>query len=134
MAATATEQVINDGPRNLYLKYTIAGTTGDAAATKLVDVSDFVDADGNTLGANALTLMGVESSLTGFSCKLVWDATANVDLVELPSDDYLSVDYSRFGGIKDNSGTGSTGDVMFTTTGYTASGDGGHIFLKFKKT
>ncbi|KKL60115.1 hypothetical protein LCGC14_2208580 [marine sediment metagenome] len=32
MAATATEQVINDGPRNLYLKYTIAGTTGDAAS------------------------------------------------------------------------------------------------------
>ena len=134
MAATATEQVINDGPRNLVLKYTIAGTTGDAASTKLVDVSDFVDAEGNTLGANALTLMGVDSSLTGFSCMLEWDATTNVDLIELPADDDLSVDYKRIGGIKDNGGAGSTGDVMFTTTGYTASGDGGHIYLKFKKT
>ncbi len=134
MAATATEQVINDGSRNLNVKYTIGGTSGDAAATKLVDVSDFVDAEGNALGANSLTLIGIDASLTGFSCKLVWDATANVDLIELPSDDDLSVDYKLIGGIKDNSGAGSTGDVMFTTTGYTASGDGGHIYLKFKKT
>lgn len=135
MAATATEQVINDGPRNLSLKYTIAGTSGDASATKLVDVSDFVDAEGNTLGANSLTLIGVDASLTGFSCKLSWDATTDVDLVEIPSDEpKFKQDYSRIGGIKDDSGAGSTGDVMFTTTGYTASGDGGHIFLKFKKT
>ena len=134
MAATATEQIINDGPRNLILKYTIAGTSGDAASVKLVDVSDFVDANGTALGANSLTLMGVDSSLTGFSCKLEWDATTNIDLIELPADDDLSVDYKRIGGIKDDSGAGSTGDVMFTTTGYTASGDGGHIYLKFKKT
>ena len=44
MAATATEQVINDGPRNLNLKYTIAGTTGDTAAGDLVDATGFVDA------------------------------------------------------------------------------------------
>jgi len=134
MAATATQQVISDGSRNLYLKYTIAGTTGDAAATKLVDASAFSDADGNALGANSLTLIGIDASLTGFSCKLVWDATANVDLIEIPSDDVLTRDFREHGGIKNNSGTGSTGDVMFTTTGYTASGDGGHIYLKFKKT
>ena len=134
MAATATEQVINDGPRNLNIKYTIGGTSGDVAATKLVDVSDFVDAEGNTLGANSLTLIGIDASLTGFSCKLAWDATADVDLIEIPSDDVLTRDFREYGGIKNNSGAGSTGDVMFTTTGFTASGDGGHIYLKFKKT
>jgi len=134
MAATATEQVINDGPRNLNLKYTIAGTTGDTAAGDLVDATGFVDAEGNALGANSLTLIGIEASLTGFSCKLLWDATSNIDLIEIPSDEPINQDFSRFGGIKDNSGTGSTGKVLFTTTGYTASGDGGSIFLKFKKT
>ncbi len=134
MAATATEQIINDGNRRLTVKYTIAGTTGDTANGILVNASDFSDKNGTVLGANALTLMRIESSLTGFSCKLLWDATANIDLVELPSDDDLNQDFSRFGGIKDNSGTGSTGDVLFTTTGYTASGDGGTIVLRFKKT
>ena len=118
MAATATQQVINDGPRNLNVKYTIAGTTGDTTAGILVNVSGFNDADGNALGANSLTL----------------DATTNVNLIEIPSDEPIKQDFSKFGGIKDNSGTGSTGDVLFTTTGYTASGDGGHIYLKFKKT
>ena len=134
MAATATEQVISDGPRNLNVKYTIAGTSGDTAAGDLVDATGFVDADGNALGANSLTLMGIEASLTGFSCNLLWDATANIDLVQIPSDEPINQDFSKFGGIKDNSGTGSTGKVLFTTTGYTASGDGGHIYLKFKKT
>ena len=134
MAATATQQIINDGPRRLTVKYTIAGTTGDAAAVILVNASDFTDADGTALGANSLTLLGVEASLTGFSCKLLWDATTDVDLIEIPTDDPIKQDYSSFGGIKDNSGSGSTGDVLFTTTGYTASGDGGTIVLRFKKT
>ena len=134
MAATATQQILNDGPRNLNLKYTIAGTTGDISATKLVDASAFNDADGNALGANSLTLVKVVSSLTGFSAKLAWDATTDVDLVQLPSGEMLVQDFSEFGGIKDNSGSGSTGDVMITTTGYTASGDGGSFVLYFKKT
>lgn len=131
MAATATQQIIANGPRNLVLKYTIAGTTGDAAAVKLVDVSA-LDA---SLGANALTLMSISWGLSGFSCKLVWDATTDIDLIEMPANSADSQDFSKFGGIKDNSAAAnSTGDVMFTTTGYTASGDGGHIYLCFKKT
>ena len=134
MAATATEQVIQDGPRNLVVKYTIAGTTGDTAAGILVNASDFVDANGTAIGANGFTLMGIDAGLTGFSCKLSWDAAANVDLEEIPTDEMVSHDYSEFGGIKDNSGASSTGDILFTTTGYTASGDGRHIYLRLKKT
>jgi len=129
MAATATQQIIANGPRNLVLKYTIAGTTGDASAVALVDVSAI---DPN-IGVNGLTLMSAQWGLTGFSCKLAWDATTDIDLIELTEGEG-SQDFSKFGGIKNNSGTGATGDVMFTTTGYTASGDGGHIYLWFKKT
>ena len=134
MAATATQQIINDGPRRLTLKYTIAGSTGQASAADLVDATAFNDKDGNALGANSLTLMGIEASLTGFSCNLLWDASANVNLVEIPSDEPINQDFSKFGGIKDNSGSGSTGKILFTTTGYTASGDGGTIVLRLKKT
>jgi hypothetical protein len=78
--------------------------------------------------------MGIDASLTGFSCTLLWDATSNVKIIDIPSDEPVKQDYSKFGGIKDNSGSGSTGKILFTTTGYTASGDGGHIYLKLKKT
>ena len=128
MAATATQQIISNGPRNLVLRYTIAGTTGDAAAVKLVDISAL---DSN-LGLHDLRLDKASWSLTGFSLKLIWDSTTDRDLIELSSG-WGKVDFTSVGGIYNNSGAGATGDVMFTTTGYTASGEGGSIVLSFKK-
>lgn len=128
MAATATQQIIANGPRNLVLKYTIAGTTGDTTAGALVDIS----ALDSSVGASSLKLMGAQWGLTGCSVNLLWDATANVSLIECPAGSD-SQDFSKFGGIPNNAGTGVTGDVLFTTTGYTGSGDGGHIYLWFKK-
>lgn len=130
MAATATQQIIANSKRNLVLKYTLSGTTGDAAAVKLVDVSAL---DAN-IGVNGLTLMSASWGMSGTSCQLFWDATADVPIIMMPSDTSDVQDYAKFGGIKNNAGTGATGDVMFTTTGYTAAGDGGHMFLWFKKT
>jgi len=135
MAIAATQQIIANGPRNLVLKYTFAGTTGDLAAGILVNVSAFVDSNGVALGANSLTLMGVQASLIGFSAALLWEAATDVPLVSIPDGQPLDQDFSKFGGIKDNSTTTSTGDVVITTTGYTAAaGEGGHIYLWFRKT
>ena len=129
MAATATQQIIANGPRNLVLKYTIAGTTGDATAAVLVDVS----ALDSSIGVNGLKLMSAQAVCTGFSCSLAWDATTDVDLIYFPSDTDVDQDFSKFGGIPNNAGTGATGDVMFSTVGYTAAGDGGLIYLHFRK-
>jgi hypothetical protein len=128
MAATATQQIIHNGARNLVLKYTIAGTSGDASAVKLVDISAL---DAN-LGVYDLRLDKASWSLTGFSCKLAWDATTDVDLLEL-TNGWGKVDFTSVGGIPNNAGAGITGDVMFTTTGYEASGEGASFVLYFKK-
>ena len=130
MAAVATQQIIANGPRNLVLKYTIAGTTGDLTASKMVDISA-LDA---ALGVNGLTLMSAQWALTGCSANLLWDATTDVPIIECSAGEG-SQDYSKFGGIKNNAAAANaTGDVMITTTGYTGSGDGGHIYLWFRKT
>jgi len=135
MAIAATQQIIADGPRNLVVKYTFTGTSGDAAAVILVNVSGFVDANGVALGANALTLMGVQASLIGFSAALLWEAATDIPLITIPDGQPINQDFSKFGGIRDNSTTTSTGDVVITTTGYTAAaGDGGHVYLWFRKT
>lgn len=127
MAATATQQVINNGPRNLVLKYTIAGTTGDTSLGTLVDVS----ALDTSIGDYGLKLQRAEWSITGFSCKLMWDGAPDVDLIELSTGEG-ELDFTEFGGVVNNASQQS-GDVLFTTTGYTASGDGGHFTLYFKK-
>lgn len=129
MAATATQQIIANGPRNLVLKYTIAGTTGDTTAGVLVDVSTL---DAN-IGVNDLRLMSVQGVINGFTLSLLWNADANVDLFYIPDSEDVNQDFSRFGGIPNNAGTGADGDVLFTTVGYTASGDGGILYLWFKK-
>lgn len=126
MTATATQQVIHNGSRNLVLKYTIDGLTGDATAATLVDISSLDSS------VQQLRLDKARWSLTGFSCALEWESGAtNVDLLEM-YDGPASMDFSGVGGITNNA-TLPTGNVVFTTTGYTASGDGGHFILWFRK-
>jgi hypothetical protein len=130
MAATATQQVIHNGPRNFVAKYTIGGTSGDLEQSTLVDASA-VDA---TIGDDGLRLEKAEWVLTGFSCKLQWDTAAagsDVDLIQL-NEGFGRLDLSDVGGSKNNA-SNQSGDVILTTTGYTASGDGGHMILHFKK-
>ena len=129
MAATATQHVLANGPRNLILHYTIAGTTGDASGDTLVDIS----ALDSTLPATGLKLVKAEWSLSGFDLKISWNATADVDIVEF-NDGEGDHDWRKYGGIANNAGTGVDGDINFTTNGYTASGDVGHFTLYFKKT
>ena len=127
MTATATQQVIHNGPRNLVLKYTIGGSTGDATSKQLLDLGALDPA----LGVGGLKFQKAQWAITGFSCKLQWDGGPDVDLIELNSG-FGRLDFSDVGGIKNNA-TDQSGDVVFTTTGYTASGNGGHILLEFKK-
>ena len=135
MAVAATQQVIADGPHNLVLKYTLIGSSGDLTASILVNASTFNDADGVALGANSLSLMGVQGACVGFTLSLLWEASADVPLIYIPEGQTINQDFSKFGGIKDNSTTTSSGDVVITTAGYTAAtGDGGHLYLWFRKT
>jgi hypothetical protein len=129
MAATATQQIIHNGSRNLILKYTINGTTGDVTGDTLVDIST-LDAD---IGVRGLRLDRAYWAVTGMSMKLQWEDAdgANVDLLELANDDGI-FDYSLRGGITNNA-TKPTGNVVFTTTGYGAGGDGANMTLEFKK-
>jgi hypothetical protein len=128
MALTATQQILANNQRNLILKYTFGGTTGDLAAGVLVDASALgVDSD-------TLSLKSVCASFIGFSAHLLWDATTDVDLITIPDSQPFCQDFSDIGNIVNNSGAGSTGDVVITSSGYTAAGpDGGHLILHFKK-
>ena len=51
------------------------------------------------------------------SVKLLWDATTDVEAIHL-KDTQGEFDFSSFGGLKNNSGSGKTGDIMFTTVGH----------------
>jgi len=127
MALTATEQVINNGDRNLTVKYTFNGTTGDVTVLRLVDVS--------ALGATTVRIMRVHAVLTGFSASLIWDADANIDIMGF-NEGEADFDYNFAGGLTNNAGTGVTGDILLRSDGYTAAAgeDNSYIYLELRKT
>ncbi len=130
MTIAATQQILNNGPRNLTLKYTFDGTSGDATEDTLVDARDL---DPN-LGQGSLKLMKASWALTGFSANLQWeDGAANVDLLQLPAENPGEADFTEFGGVVNNAAL-QTGNIVFTTTGWTnAAAEGGYVVLELKK-
>ena len=97
MTITATQQILNNGPRNVTLKYTFDGLTGDADEAILVDARDL----DSSLGHGGLKLMKASWALTGFSANLQWeDGDTNVDLLQMPAETPGEVDFTEFGGAR----------------------------------
>ncbi len=68
------------------------------------------------------------SSATSF-ITLEFDASTDVMVAAIPSNASGVIDFRQFGGIRNTSGTGITGDITLTTTGL-ASGDSLHIVIE----
>tara|TARA_R110002126_G_scaffold285312_1_gene435551 strand:+ start:140 stop:538 length:399 start_codon:yes stop_codon:yes gene_type:complete len=130
MANVLTSQTILDGERLAILKFTGFLDTTETAVVK-VDVSTL-----NPQGALACTgckLNKIWSQTHGCEVQLLWAATTPLMIVTLPQNDNYFMDYSSFGGIPNNSGTGKTGDISFTTQDVSA-GDTYSIVLEVIKT
>ena len=122
MADAVTSQTIVSGKRNAVMKFTnLSDGTGESAVKK-VDMSD--------LGASSLKVMKIHYSVTGMVATLLWDADTDVRMVDLAGDGVF--DFTGFGGLINNAGTGVTGDINLTTTGHT-SGDNYTIILEMVK-
>lgn len=130
MAATVTSQTILDGTKTLIVKIHIDGdAAGDLTDYVLVDASTFTPAYTNC------SLRLLHALLSGFTAHLLWDATTNVEIINVP--DY-EVHYSqdeimgRIGSLPNNAGAGKTGDILITTSGL-AAGDHGTMVLEITK-
>ena len=119
MADALTSQVIQDGGRTAVLKFTNISDGSCQAAAVLVDV-DSLSVDPVTRQAcNGVTLQTITFSNIGMGVELLWDATTDVPLLNLPQDWEDTIDFSAFG-IPNNAAAGKTGDILVTTVGATA--------------
>tara|TARA_R100000808_G_C2154533_1_gene165573 strand:+ start:4520 stop:4924 length:405 start_codon:yes stop_codon:yes gene_type:complete len=131
MADAVTSQTIQDGVKNVVMKFTnISDGTGESAVAK-VDVSAL------TAGPNGETCTGVTIEEIWWQCigmkvSLFWDATSNVIIMQLGENQSGHQDFRDFGGLTNNSGSGKTGDVLFTTVGH-SSADTYSIILSMRK-
>lgn len=126
MTDAAASQVLIDGPRNAVMKFTnVSDGTGEAAVTK-VDVSALSGAPA------AVRIDKIHFSTSGMAVRILWDATADVDAFLVATDQTGCLDFTCFGGLKNNSADGKTGDIKFTTIGHT-NGDVYTIVMEMTK-
>lgn len=124
MADAVSSQTLIDGAKNTVMKFTnLSDGTGESAVTK-VDVSALAGAP------SLVRVMKVHYSVTGMVATLLWDADTDVRILDLNGDGCF--DFTRFGGLYNNAGTGVNGDIKLTTTGHT-SGDNYSIILEMVK-
>lgn len=128
MADAVSSQVLLDGERLFIGKFTnLSDGTGEAAVVK-VDVS--------TLSPNAfgLACKGVKinkiwMAVHGMEVRILWDADVNLLAWQATSNGPYLMDFSSFGGLPNNAGTGANGDIAFSTHDATA-GDSYAIILE----
>ena len=132
MADAVTSQTLFDGDKHVVMKFTnISDGTGESAVKK-VDVSALnADINGNT--CTSVAIEKIWWQCIGMKVRMFFDATSDAFIIELGENQSGYHDYSEFGGIKNNAGSGKTGDVDFTTVGH-ASADTYTIILKMRKT
>ena len=132
MADTVSSQTLYDGSKTAVLKFTnISDGTGESAVKK-VDVSALnADSDGNPCTGVAIERLWWQC--TGMKVQILWDASSNLLCIELGENQSGDHDYTIFGGLTNNAGSGKTGDIDFTTVGHT-SGDTYTVIMYLRKT
>jgi hypothetical protein len=132
MADAVTSQTILDGERLFIGKFTnISDSTGESGVVK-IDVSA-LNTNASGLACNGIKINKVWAQTQGMSVDILWDATTDLLCETIPADKFYLMDYSSFGGLPNNAGTGKTGDVLFTTVG-AAAGDRYTIVIEGIKT
>jgi hypothetical protein len=131
MADAVTSQTIIDGERNCIMKFTnVSDGTGESAVAK-VDVSA-LSANSAGVSCSEVRVLRVSHAIVGMSVQMFLNATSNVLLMELAESSNGHMDFTDFGGLPNNAGSGKNGDILFTTKGH-SSGDTYSITLEMVK-
>ena len=126
MADAVTSQTIEDGGKNLVMKFTnISDGTGESAVAK-IDVSALESSPLTGQACNRVSLQRIWFSNIGMGFKLHWKATSNMFICQAPKDWSDTWDFTdssiTLPGIPNNAGGGVNGDLLLTTNDHT-SGD-----------
>ena len=135
MADAVTSQTLIDGDRYAVMKFTnISDGSGESAVTK-VDVSALQPLASNTAAQKTCTGVSIERiwwQCIGMKVQILFDASSDAFCIELGENQSGNHDYSLFGGLTNNAGSGKTGDINFTTVGH-SSADTYTIILYMRK-
>ena len=138
MADTVTSQTLKDSASTWAVKLTnISDGTGEAGVVK-VSANTLVASNGGStqrLSINRLfwNVSRGTSSLQDPRVTLAWRGTSNTTIVTLSGSGYWDLTTGGQAPLINNAGAGANGDILLTTTGFTASA-GYTVIVEGKKT
>jgi hypothetical protein len=110
MALAVTSQVLEDGPRNLVLKVIAADTIGPT------EVSSMAPCWTSQPMATSFAVRRIDYNVgDATSVQLAWDADTDVPMANFNG--YGCMDFTDYGGLQNNAGTGKTGVINVAVTG-----------------
>jgi hypothetical protein len=131
MADAVTTQTLLDGERLAIMKFTnISDGTGETAVTK-VNVSTLT-ASNSGKTCTGVTVIKIMSVCHGMEVRMYWDASTDVPFFLSTVNTNYENDFSNFGGITNNAGTGKNGNIVFSTSD-ASSGDTYTVVLEMVK-
>jgi len=131
MADAVTSQTLLDGERLAIMKFTnISDGTGESAVTK-VNVSTLT-ASSTGKSCSGVTVTKITSVCHGMEVRMYWDASTDVPFFLATVNTNYCNDFSNFGGITNNAGTGKNGNIVFSTAD-ASSGDTYTVVLEMIK-
>ena len=131
MADAVTSQTLLDGERLAIMKFTnISDGTGETTVTKVKVSSLAKNAAG--LSCTSVAVTKITSVCHGMEVRMYWDATTDVPFFMSTINTNYCNDFSDFGGITNNAGTGKNGNIVFSTAD-TSSGDTYTVVLEMAK-
>jgi len=124
--AVTSQTILDDGGKNLIMKFTnISDGTGESAVAK-IDVSALTSSAITGQACNRIVLNKIWFSNVGMGFSLYWNATSNMFICQAPKDWADTWDFTQSSqnlpGIPNNAGSGVNGDLLLTTNDHT-SGD-----------
>ena len=119
MANSLSIQILEEGPRNAVVKLVGVLDTSNQSSVLAIDLST-LNQGGLGPTPTAVRVDMVDYSISDqLGVQFYWDATTDVIAFALTGREDMN--FKGFGGITNNAGTGKTGNLLVSTTGY-ASG------------
>jgi len=131
MADAVATQILFDGDREAIMKFTnLSDGTGETKVAKVIPGN--LNASYAGKACTGVTITKIYAMTHGMEVAVYWDATTDVLVTIIPQNTNYVSDYEKIGGLWDNSGTGKTGQVLFSTLD-TTLGDSYTIILEMVK-
>tara|TARA_R110000824_G_scaffold263671_6_gene452462 strand:+ start:222 stop:653 length:432 start_codon:yes stop_codon:yes gene_type:complete len=121
--AVTSQTILDDGGKNLIMKFTnVSDGSGESAVAK-IDVSALVSSAITGQACSRVVLNKIWFSNVGMGFQLLWNASTNVFIMQAPKDWTDTWDFTDSSqvlpGIPNNAGSGVNGDLLLTTNDHT---------------